>query len=144
MEAITPAAIEATRLSVEQPQIQPRFSSISMAFGTVRTRYEVERAERRYRTEEPENRLVARGLETEWENRLRSLTAAASTVRGTFMNQGSVGSGIQKFLEVQVQHPAIAFSYMLLRLYHRLMRRASGPKPVAVIGKRSVPFALQY
>ena len=31
-----------------------------------RARYEAERAERRYRTVEPENRLVARGLETEW------------------------------------------------------------------------------
>ena len=43
-----------------------------------RTRYEAERAERRYRNVEPENRLVARGLETEWENRLRELAAAES------------------------------------------------------------------
>ena len=41
-----------------------------------RARYQAERAERQYRTVEPENRLVARGLETEWENRLRGLTAA--------------------------------------------------------------------
>ena len=41
-----------------------------------RTRYEAERAERRYRKVEPENRLVARGLETEWEARLRELAAA--------------------------------------------------------------------
>jgi hypothetical protein len=41
-----------------------------------RTRYEAGRAERRYRAVEPENRLVARGLETEWENRLRDLSAA--------------------------------------------------------------------
>jgi predicted DNA-binding transcriptional regulator AlpA len=39
-------------------------------------RYEAERAERRYRAVEPENRLVARGLETEWENRLRDLHIA--------------------------------------------------------------------
>ena len=38
-----------------------------------RVRYEAERAERRYRAVEPENRLVARGLEAEWERRLREL-----------------------------------------------------------------------
>src|SRR6202034_670832 len=41
-----------------------------------RASYEAERAERQYRAVEPENRLVARGLETEWEKRLRDLTAA--------------------------------------------------------------------
>ena len=41
-----------------------------------RARYEAERAERQYRAVEPENRLVARGLETEWEKRLRDLAAA--------------------------------------------------------------------
>ena len=39
------------------------------------------RAERRYRTVDPENRLVARGLETEWENRLRDLAAAEAELR---------------------------------------------------------------
>jgi len=46
-----------------------------------RARYEAERAERRYRSVEPENRLVARGLETEWEKRLRDLTAAEMELR---------------------------------------------------------------
>jgi predicted DNA-binding transcriptional regulator AlpA len=46
-----------------------------------RTRYEAERAERRYRVVEPENRLVARGLEAEWENRLRDLAAAEAELR---------------------------------------------------------------
>ena len=38
--------------------------------------HEAEKAERRYRAVEPENRLVARGLETEWEQRLRALDEA--------------------------------------------------------------------
>jgi hypothetical protein len=46
-----------------------------------RTRYEAQRAERRYRSVEPENRLVARGLESEWENRLRDLAAAEIELR---------------------------------------------------------------
>jgi hypothetical protein len=36
-------------------------------------RYEAQRAERRYRAVDAENRLVARGLEAEWEKRLRAL-----------------------------------------------------------------------
>jgi excisionase family DNA binding protein len=41
-----------------------------------RARYDAEKAERRYRAVEPENRLVARGLETEWEQCLRELDQA--------------------------------------------------------------------
>ena len=37
---------------------------------------EAERAERRYRSVEPENRLVARTLEAEWEHRLDDLSRA--------------------------------------------------------------------
>jgi excisionase family DNA binding protein len=41
-----------------------------------RARYEAQRAERRYRAVDAENRLVARGLESEWEQRLRELEQA--------------------------------------------------------------------
>jgi len=41
-----------------------------------RARYEATRAERRYRAVDPENRLVARGLEREWEQQLSALAAA--------------------------------------------------------------------
>ena len=41
-----------------------------------RARYGVQRAERRYRAVDPDNRLVARGLEAEWEGCLRALEAA--------------------------------------------------------------------
>jgi DNA invertase Pin-like site-specific DNA recombinase len=41
-----------------------------------RARYEADRAERRYLAVEPDNRLVARGLETAWEERLRELRRA--------------------------------------------------------------------
>ena len=81
LEAITPAAIEATRLSVEQLQSNHDAALSQWRLEVERTRYEAERAERRYRTVEPENRLVARGLETEWENRLRDLTAAEMELR---------------------------------------------------------------
>jgi DNA invertase Pin-like site-specific DNA recombinase len=81
LEAITPAAIEATRLSVEQLQANHGAALAQWRLEVERARYEAERAERRYRAVEPENRLVARGLETEWENRLRDLTAAEGELR---------------------------------------------------------------
>ena len=43
-----------------------------------RLRYEAEKAERRYRAVEPENRLVARGLEADWEKCLRTHSAAVA------------------------------------------------------------------
>jgi DNA invertase Pin-like site-specific DNA recombinase len=81
LEAITPAAIEAVRLSVEQLQSNHDAALSQWRLEVERTRYEAERAERRYRSVEPENRLVARGLEAEWEKRLRDLAAAEMELR---------------------------------------------------------------
>jgi DNA invertase Pin-like site-specific DNA recombinase len=81
LEAITPAVIEAMRLSVQQLQSNHDAALSQWRLDVERARYEAERAERRYRTGEPENRLVARGLETEGENRLRDLAAAEMELR---------------------------------------------------------------
>jgi DNA invertase Pin-like site-specific DNA recombinase len=81
LEAITPATVEAMRLSVEQLQSNHDAALSQWRLEVERARYEADRAERRYRTVEPENRLVARGLETEWENRLRDLAAAEMELR---------------------------------------------------------------
>src|SRR5208283_5147646 len=81
LEALTPAALEATTLAVEQLQSNHDASLSQWRLEVERTRYEAERAERRYRTVEPENRLVARGLESEWENRLRDLATAEMELR---------------------------------------------------------------
>jgi DNA invertase Pin-like site-specific DNA recombinase/predicted DNA-binding transcriptional regulator AlpA len=81
LQAITPAAIEAMRLSIEQLQANHDAALSQWRLEVERARYEAERAERRYRAVEPENRLVARGLESEWENRLRDLAKAESEMR---------------------------------------------------------------
>jgi DNA invertase Pin-like site-specific DNA recombinase/predicted DNA-binding transcriptional regulator AlpA len=81
LEAVTPAAVEAMRLTVEQLQTNHDAALSQWRLEVERTRYEAGRSERRYRTVEPENRLVARGLETEWENRLRDLAAAEAELR---------------------------------------------------------------
>jgi sugar-specific transcriptional regulator TrmB len=47
-----------------------------------RASYEAQRAERRYRAIDPDNRLVAHGLEAEWEKSIRELeTAKAELAR---------------------------------------------------------------
>src|ERR1039457_3204989 len=81
LEAITPAAVEAMRLTVEQLQTNHDAALSQWRLQVERTRYEAERAERHYRTVEPANRLVARGLGTEWESRLRDLAAAEGELR---------------------------------------------------------------
>src|SRR6516164_2843735 len=81
LQAITPAAIEATRLSVEQVRANHDAALSQWRLEVERARYEAQRAERRYRSVEPENRLVARGLEAEWENRLRDLATAELELR---------------------------------------------------------------
>jgi DNA invertase Pin-like site-specific DNA recombinase/predicted DNA-binding transcriptional regulator AlpA/uncharacterized protein YndB with AHSA1/START domain len=89
LEAITPATIEAVQLSVGQLQANHDAALSQWRLEVERARYEAERAERRYRTVEPENRLVARGLETEWENRLRDLSKAEMELRRREQRQPS-------------------------------------------------------
>jgi DNA invertase Pin-like site-specific DNA recombinase/uncharacterized protein YndB with AHSA1/START domain len=76
LKALTPAALEATQLAIAQLEANHDAALSQWRLAVERARYEAERAERQYRAVEPENRLVARGLETEWEKRLRDLASA--------------------------------------------------------------------
>src|SRR5262249_25256208 len=62
---------------------------------------------------------------------------------GDLTHQFVVVDSIEKFLQIKIHAPAVAFGDILLRLCHRLMSRPSRPEPVAVIGKRPVPPPLQ-
>ena len=76
LKALTPAAVAATELAAQQLEADQDRALVQWRLAVERARYEAERAERQYRAVEPEHRLVARGLETEWEKRLRDLAAA--------------------------------------------------------------------
>jgi DNA invertase Pin-like site-specific DNA recombinase len=76
LKALTPAAVEATEQAVQQLEGDHDAALSQWRLAAERAHYEAERAERQYRAVEPENRLVARGLENEWEKRLRDLAAA--------------------------------------------------------------------
>jgi DNA invertase Pin-like site-specific DNA recombinase len=76
LEALKPAAFEATLQATQQIESDHDAALAQWRLAVERTRYEAERAERRYRAVDPENRLVARGLEAAWEQRLRDLEQA--------------------------------------------------------------------
>src|SRR5438477_9285379 len=50
---------------------------------------------------------------------------------------------VEKFLEIKVNHDAVARGNVSLRLGHRLMGGASRPKAVTMLGKRRVPLLLE-
>src|SRR5207249_4556561 len=81
LDAISPAAVEASLLALDQLEADRNAALAQWRLEVERARYEAQRAERRYRAVEPENRLVARGLETEWENQLRDVAAAENELR---------------------------------------------------------------
>lgn len=76
LETVAPAGIDAA-LQAERELEAGRDAALAQwRLQVERAQYEAEKAERRYRAVEPENRLVARGLESEWEKRLTELARA--------------------------------------------------------------------
>ena len=76
LEAITPAAMEAVILAEKNIEADHDAALAQYQLQIERLQYETERAERRYRAVEPENRLVARTLESQWERCLNQLNDA--------------------------------------------------------------------
>jgi DNA invertase Pin-like site-specific DNA recombinase len=82
LAAICPAGLEAALEAQKLSESEQQTALKQWRLQVEHVRYEAERAERRYREVEPENRLVARTLETEWEQRLSELrTAEAELLR---------------------------------------------------------------
>jgi len=73
---LAPAGLEAALNAAEQVESDHNGVLAQFRREVERAEYEAQRAERRYRAVDPENRLVARGLEAEWEKSLRQLEAA--------------------------------------------------------------------
>jgi len=76
LQAVAPAGLEAAVQAEANIAAEHEAAISQWRLQVERARYEAERAERRYRTVEPENRLVARTLEVQWEQRLSELAAA--------------------------------------------------------------------
>ncbi len=76
LDALSPAGLEAAIAAQDLGEAQDQAALKQFRLQVERTRYEAERAERRFRSVEPENRLVARTLETDWESKLQEQRAA--------------------------------------------------------------------
>jgi hypothetical protein len=76
LAALAPAGVEASLAAAEVLEVDRDASLAQWRRQLERARYEAARAERRYMSVDPENRLVARGLETEWEAKLAALAEA--------------------------------------------------------------------
>lgn len=76
LATVAPAGLEAAVLAATQVDADHDALVAQRRHDVERARYEAQRAERRYRAVDPDNRLVARGLEAEWERCLQVLHAA--------------------------------------------------------------------
>ena len=76
LDAITPAAMEAVFLAEKNIEADHDAALDQWRLQIERLRYEADKAERRFHTVEPENRLVARTLENQWETCLNKLQVA--------------------------------------------------------------------
>jgi len=75
LAAVAPAGIEAS-LAAARAVTDDRDAALDQWRREVeRARYQAQRAERRYLAVDPDNRLVARGLEAEWEKALAAVAA---------------------------------------------------------------------
>jgi hypothetical protein len=76
LDVLTPAQVALALAAADQ--VQDRYQRVSRAaeLALERARYDADRAERAFTQVEPENRLVARTLETRWETKLAALAEA--------------------------------------------------------------------
>lgn len=73
LEAVRPAAVETALAAFAQLERERQALDRSWQLRIERARYEAQRAQRQYDAIEPENRLVARTLETRWNAALQAL-----------------------------------------------------------------------
>ena len=75
-QALEPASLQVTAKALSEVQAEHERSLHAFEVALERARFEAERARRQFDAVEPENRLVARNLEAEWEARLVEVTRA--------------------------------------------------------------------
>jgi DNA invertase Pin-like site-specific DNA recombinase len=76
LAALQPAALQACLTAARQLEDGHDTALQQFRREVERARYQAGKAERRYRAVDPDNRLVARGLEADWEHALTDLAAA--------------------------------------------------------------------
>jgi transposase len=82
LEVVTPAGVEATARAIGELEAQHHERVRQRALAVERSEYEAGLARRRYEACEPENRLVARGLERSLEEALAAVEREGRALRG--------------------------------------------------------------
>ena len=75
LEALRPDQVALALAALAQLEQEEQAERKQWELRLERARYEAKRAERQYQAVEPENRLVARSLERQWEEKLRAVEA---------------------------------------------------------------------
>jgi DNA invertase Pin-like site-specific DNA recombinase len=81
LATLAPAGLQASLRAAEQIESDHDTVHAQWRRALERARYQAQRAERRYRAVDPDNRLVARGLEAEWEKCLREVQAVEAELQ---------------------------------------------------------------
>ena len=75
LEALRPDQLTLALAALAQVEQEEHAAHKQWELRLERVRYQAQRAERQYQAVEPENRLVARSLEKQWEEQLRAVEA---------------------------------------------------------------------
>jgi recombinase/recombinase-like zinc beta ribbon protein len=94
--ALEPVRIAATLAAAEQLEVDREGSLKHWRLGVERAQYAADLAERRYRAVDPDNRLVARGLEKAWEKSLGALETAKAELCRREQERPRVRSGEER------------------------------------------------
>ena len=111
LHAVAPAGIEAAVRAAERLEADHDAALAQWRLTLERAQYAAQRAERRYRAVDPENRLVARGLEAQWEEQLRALDDAQQELARREQQR-------PRTLNAQERRSLLALGTDLQRLWH--------------------------
>src|SRR6478672_6268654 len=81
LEALNPNEIDLALAAADEVTDRHRRVGRAAELAVARARYEADRAERAFHAVEPDNRLVARSLETRWETKLTALAEAEQALQ---------------------------------------------------------------
>jgi DNA invertase Pin-like site-specific DNA recombinase len=109
LETLAPSGIEAALAAAERIEAGREAMLKQWRQAVERAAYEAQRTERRYRAVDAENRLVARGMEAEWELRLRELEEAKAELARREQRQPKSLSAAdrQRLLELGADLPEV-------------------------------------
>ena len=111
LHAVAPAGLEAAVRAAERLEADHDAALSQWRLTVERAHYAAQRAERRYHAVDPENRLVARGLEAQWEKLLHELEQAQHELARREQLR-------PRTLSAEERHSLLALGQDLQRLWH--------------------------